>query len=122
MAVYDPIASIEPSCAAHTIASTIAFTAAATAIHHRHHDDPYQDHCLFAGITLGVGIGLCLGHGLEGTIFKVLPWAILSALLCNIMMHRLLRKHNSRQTDMENDMRCHIDEKCGGEARGVDGV
>lgn len=99
LAESNPSAGREEFCAGHTIISAIVFTAAATAIHHLQRNDIYQDHFLFAGITCGIGIGLSLGKGLEGTIFKVLPWGILVALLFSIMMHKLLRLKKHRWPD-----------------------
>jgi hypothetical protein len=98
----------EAFCGGHTIASAFAFTAAATALHHLHLEDAYQDNFLFCGMTSGIGIGLCLGKGLEDTIFKVLPWGILIGLLCSIVMHKLAGHH-------KDHTRCrgHISDRCG---------
>lgn len=75
-------------CGRHTIVSTIVFTAAATTVHHLRREDCYQDVYLFASITCGVGIGLCLGNNLHDMMFSILPWAILMGLLCSILIHR----------------------------------
>ena len=78
----------------HTIVSTIVFTAATTALHHLNRDDPYQDCFLFAGMTSGIGVGICLGSNIENTMLKVLPWAILMALLCSTILHQFLPATN----------------------------
>jgi hypothetical protein len=98
----------EAFCGGHTIASAFTFAAAATALHHLHHEDPYQDSFLFGGMTSGIGVGLCLGKGLEDTIFMVLPWGILIGLLCSIVMHKLVGHHK----DCASCKR-HISERCG---------
>jgi len=101
------------SCAGHTIISTIAFTAAATAIYHIKRGVPYQEYFMFAGMTLGVGIGLCTGKGLEDTIFKVLPWAILVALLCSCMLHGAVRFTQHHMSACALTASCQDCEKCG---------
>jgi hypothetical protein len=107
-------AAVPTSCARHTAVSAIAFTVAATTIHHHFRDDQYQDSFLFAGMTLGIGIGLCLGKGLEGTIFKVLPCAILVALLCSMVLHRVLGRTKSCAMDGQIHCdNCKDVEKCG---------
>lgn len=80
------------SCTRHMIVSTLAFSAATTTLRLHRRDDRYQDHFLLAGMTLGICGGLWRHKNLEGTIFKVLPWAVLGALLCSMIFHVAMAK------------------------------
>jgi hypothetical protein len=88
------IATLNWPCTSHTVVSAIAFTAATTTIHHLNRHHKYQDCCLFAGITLGIGIGLSACRDLEGALLKALPWGILVGLLCSMVLHRVLQRND----------------------------
>jgi hypothetical protein len=98
------IGSSELYCISRTSVSAITFTAAATAIHHLNSGDRYQNCCLFAGITLGIGIGLSVCEGLEEALLRVLPWGILAGLLCSMLGHKILLHTKYIRHD-------HLDEK-----------
>jgi hypothetical protein len=92
----------DASCATHTITSAVVFTAAVTAIHHLNRDNPHQDRFLFAGLVLGCGIGMSLSEGLEHTILKVLPWAIMMGLLCSIALRGVCGHKHGAECENEN--------------------
>jgi hypothetical protein len=81
------------------IVSSIAFTIASTVIYHINIDHQYQDRFLFAGITSGVGIGFILGEGLQTAILKIMPWTIMLALMCSIILHALLPHQQPEMAD-----------------------
>lgn len=98
--------------ASHTTVSTMVFTASTVAISYLRHDDEYQDDCLFAGMMLGIGIGLYMDKSLEGIILQVFPWAILSALLCSMLLHMILRKLGGGSPKHKIMMGGQDEEKC----------
>lgn len=65
------------NCAGNRSISFIAFTTAVAALHQLNQDRPYHDHLTFAGITVVVTLGFCIGQDLDGIILKVLPWTVL---------------------------------------------
>jgi MFS family permease len=81
------------------IVSSIAFTIASTIIYRINIDHRYQDRFLFGGITSGVGIGFILGGGLQTAILKVMPWTIMLALMCSIILHALLPQQQPETAD-----------------------
>jgi len=88
-------------CFNHMAASTVAFFTASTVIYRISVGDQCQDHFLLAGITSGVAVGFLLGGGLHTVIFNVMPWTVMSALLCSIIYHRIARLAPCRATVVE---------------------
>jgi hypothetical protein len=95
--------SSELYCTCRTAVSAVTFTAAATTIYHLNSGDRYQNCCLFAGITLGIGIGLSVCEGLEEALLRVLPWGILAGLLCSMLGHKILLHTKYNRHDHLNE-------------------
>jgi hypothetical protein len=85
--------------AGYLIVSSIAFTIASTVIYRINIDHQYQNRFLFAGITSGVGMGFVLGGGLQMAILRVMPWTIILALMCSIILHALLPQQQPETAD-----------------------
>lgn len=89
------------ACFNHMAASTVAFFTASTIIYQISVGDQCQDHFLLAGITSGIAVGFLLSGGLHTVIFNVMPWTVMSALLCSIIYHRIARLAPCRATVVE---------------------